>query len=603
VSIRLDPADQPARNITVFTGIGRLRPGATFARAQEELEVLEAELQAEHPEHAASNLQVRVVPFLKDVVKTAERDLLLLLGAVAFVLLIACANVANLLLERGRARARELAIRAALGSGRAGLVRLALAESALLALTGGALGLALAAGSLELLARLGSASVPRLDAVRIDGTVLSFVAAACALCTVLVGLLPALRASAGDPAEVLVADARSGGGPGQARFRDALVVLEVAASFVLLVGTGLMIRSFLALGSVDPGYDPRDLLTFRLSLPSTSFPEWGSRQALHEELLGALEALPGVQGAATVDQLPLTGTGILQPYAYDEETALDWESVTADRRWVSPGFFETMGARLLEGRAFTSEDAGLWRVIIDDRLAERAFPGRSAVGERLQVRPNGSEDPYADVVGVVSHLNLLELGRAHLPQIYTVDPGLPQASVLVRVTGDPERLVPSVRRITARLAPGAPVEDVRTMEEVVRAALAPARLALVLMALFGAGALLLACVGIYGVLSNAVSSRTREIGIRLALGRSPARVRADVLGEGMRLVAVALVLGFVAALVLSRALRASLYGVGPWDPATYAGVGLVLAAVAALACWSPARRATSVDPAETLRTE
>ncbi len=605
VSLRLDPANQPPRNYTTFTGFGRLRRGATFAQGQTELEAIARQLAAEHPEHAASGLEVRLVPLLADVVKGARNGLLLLLGAVGFVLLIACANVANLLLVRGRARARELSIRAALGSGRAGLVRLTLVESLLLSVGGGALGLALAGASLELLTALGRASVPRLDAVRIDGGVLAFVGALCALSTVLFGLVPALRASSRDPADVLGADSRAGGGRRQGRFRDALVVFEVAASLVLLVGTGLMVRSFAALGSVHPGFATENRLSFRLALPFGAFRDTESRKVVERALVEEIGALPGVVRAAAISQLPLTGSGPLQPYAYDTETAAQWESVTADRRWITPGFFDAIGARLIEGRDLTSADVGEATLIVDDRLAERAFPGESAVGRQLQVNPSDAPEEirYARIVGVVEHLRLHDLRAPYLTQMYWASTGLPQMSFVVHASGDAEKLAPAVRAVVERLAPGAPVEELRTLDQLARASLAPERLALVLMSVFGATALLLACVGIYGVLSNLVSLQTREIGVRLALGQSPRRALAQVVGRGMRLVVAAVAIGLAGALVLSRLLAAGLYGVAPWDPATYGVVCLVLVGISALACWIPARRATAIDPSEALRAE
>jgi putative ABC transport system permease protein len=431
------------------------------------------------------------------------------------------------------------------------------------------------------------------------------VAATCALSTVLFGLLPALRASRGDPADVLAGDARSGGGRGLGRFRDALVVFEIAASLVLLVGTGLTVRSFAALGSVDPGYATRGLLTWRLALPFGTFRSVEARRAFEAELLDALREIPGVERAATVSQLPLTGSGPLQPYAYDEETASSWESVTADRRWIAPGFFETVGAHLLEGRDFTSEDVGLARIIVDERLAARAFPGRSAVGERLQVNPNDAPEDvrYAQVVGVVSHLRLHDLARPHLTQIYWASPGLPQFSVVLRASGDPEGLAPAVRDVVARLAPGAPVEDLRTMEDLVGASLAPARLAVVLMTVFGATALLLACVGIYGVLSNVVSTRTREIGVRLALGARKRDIRRQFLLEASLLSLLGGIVGTGLGAVAAFGVRNGLSFPAQLTP-EIAALGLALSLVVGLvAGYWPARQASNLPPVDALRSE
>jgi predicted permease len=604
VSLRLDPDRLPPRNFTGFTGFGRLQPGVSFAQAQAEIEEMAGRLREEHPEHTASNLEARIVPLHDDVVKGADRTLLLLLGAVGLVLLIACANVANLLLVRGHSRATELALRRALGAGRASLVRLILSEALLLAFAGVTLGLLLAAVGIEALTVLGRGSVPRLDSVGIDGTVLLFAAATGVASAMLFGLLPALGDADRDAGEELRAGARSGEGRGRRRFRDALIVAEVAGSLVLLVGTGLVVRTFAALGRVDPGFEVEGALTYRTNLPVGGFPDSEERNVLHRRLIEELEALPTVRSAAIVSQLPLTGSGPLQPYAWNEETANNWESVTADQRYVTSGFFEAMGARLVAGRGFTGDlqiDEGT--VVVDDRLAARAFPDGDGVGSRLQVNPNDApeEDRFVTVVGVVEHLRLHELSRPHLTQIYYPEDGGVRFSVVLRTSGDPDALVPDVRGIMARLAPGAPVEDVRSLADIASASLAPLRLVLSLMTAFGVVALLLACVGLYGVLSYAVSQRTREIGVRMALGQMPAEVMRLVMAHGARLVAVAVVLGLVASAALSRTASSLLYGVQPIDPVTYAATSVVLVSVALLACWVPARRATRVDPASALR--
>ncbi len=604
LSLRLDPARTPPRNFTGFTGFGRLEEGVTFAQAQSEVESLAARLKEEHPEHAASKLVARIEPLQADIVKGADRTILLLFGAVGFVLLIACANVANLVMVRGQSRSAELALRSALGAGKAGLARLVLVESALLATAGSVLGLLLAWGGIEVLTTLGQGSVPLLDAVRLDGPVLAFAAGAGALAAALFGLVPALSAAGRDPAAELHGAGRGGESRRRQRVRNALIVVEVAASLVLMVGTGLMIRTVMALGEVDPGFAMEGAMTFRTNLPIGSFPDGESRRVAQQELIEGLEALPGVRRAAVVSQLPLTGSGPLQPYAYDEETATNWESVTADQRWISPGFFDAIGARLVEGRTFTGQgevDGGT--IVIDDRLAQRAFPGRSAVGERLQVNPNDAPEEvrYASVVGVVEHLRLHDLSQPHLTQIWFAQTAGIRFSMVVRTDGDPEALAPEIRTLMGRLAPGAPVEDMRGLDQLASASLAPERLTLALMTGFGVVALLLASVGIYGVLSFAVSQRTREIGVRMALGQAPEAARRRVLSQGARLVAVALVLGLGAAVFLSRTAADLLYGVEPVDPITYLITSAVLGGVAMLACWVPAVRATRVDPVTALK--
>ena len=604
VSLRLDPGRQPPRNYTGYTGFGLLAPGVGFDEAQEELEVMQARLREEHPEHAASDLQARIVPLRRDVVKNAEGTLLFLFGAVGFVLLIACANVANLLLVRGQGRRGELAVRGALGGGRWRLVRLVLLEAGLLAAAGAVGGLVLTVGGLEAVEALAPGSVPRFESVSLDGRVLLFSATLGGFTALLVGTLPALRVADVEPARFLTSATRAVDGPGGRRLRDLLIVGQVAGSFVLLVGTGLMVRSFQALGDADPGFRAEGALTFRVSVPRGAVENGSELRGLRETLLAELETLPGVTSAAAVSQLPLTGSGPLQPYAYDEATAAAWESVTADGRNVTPDFFAAVGARLLQGRSFLGDperDAGT--IVIDDRLAARAFPDGDAVGRHLQVEPADApeEDRFARVVGVVRHLRLHDLGAPYLTQIWRPMGPTTDFSVVLRTGGDPAAMAEMARERVGAVVPGAPVEEIRPLAELTSAALAPVRLTLGLMTVFGLVALLLASVGIYGVLSYAVSRRTREIGVRMALGQSPGEVRRQVLRRGMLLMGGAAVLGVAGAALLAGAAEQLFYGVEPLDPVTYLLTTVLLLGVAAVACWLPARRATRVDPTAALK--
>ena len=602
--IQLDWADLPPRNYTGYTAFGRLRPGATFAEAQAEMDAMSAELRREHPVHAASSLRARIVPLHFDVVKRARPGLTLLAGAVGFVLLIACANVANLGLARGRRRQRELSIRAALGANRWRLARLVLAESLVLAAAGTALGVGLAAGSLRLVRFLAEGSLPRLQSVTIDGAVLAFAILTCVTVGVLSGLLPAASAARTEVTAALAEAAYGSESARQGRLRNLLIAGEVALSVVLLVGAGLLARSFVTLQQVRPGFDPTGVLTLRVSLPARAYAETPRRLAFHDALRARVLGLRGVTGMGAIHQLPLSGSGVLQPFAYDEETARNWESVTADQRFITPGWFDAVGARLRSGRDFDRADLeGQRRVIvIDETLSARAFAGQDPVGQRLQVEASDDPNPYAEVIGVVAHVHLHDLTRAVLPQIF--EPGLwDQSSLTVRGTGDPADLAPLVRREIRALEPAAAIEDVRPLASLVEAATSSARLSLSLMAAFGFLALLLASVGLYGVVSYSVSRRTRELGVRLALGSSPAGIRRLVLGQGARLVAVSLAAGMVAAGILAGSLRPLLVGVAPSDPLTYAGAALLLAAVALIACWMPARRAARMDPVAALRAE
>ena len=605
--LQFDYGRAPPRNFTGFTVFGRLAEGYTWAQAQAEMDGIAAQLRSEHAVHAASNLRIRVVPLLEDVVKHARPALLVLMAAVAMVLLIACANVANLLLTRAAGRVGELALRAALGAGRGALLRQLLAEGALIAAAGGALGLAGAMWAMAFLRALRPANLPRLGDIQVDATVLAF-AVGLSLATVLVfALLPALRAAGVDPQAALQAGVRGGGGRDRRRVREMLIVAEVALSVVLLVGAGLLLRSFLALQDVRPGFDARDVLTFQLALPASRYEDDESQLAFHRLLEERLRALPGVTSVAQISKLPLTGSGTLQPFAYDETTARNWESVTADERIVSPGFFESVDARLAAGRAFTDRDAaGMPGVaIVDQTLARMAWPNQDPVGKRLQVQPTGSENPYVEIVGVVEHLRLNDLARPTLPQIYWPIGQAAPASVayVVETSVDPAALAGPVRAAVAELDKDLPVSRLVPMTDYVSANAAQRRFSLVLMAALGGIALLLAAVGVFGVISYSVSQRTREFGIRLALGENPSHTRRSVVLGGMRLVAASILLGLAGALAGSRSIAGLLYQTPAADPLTFGGIALLLAAVAALACYLPARRATRIDPSLALRGE
>ncbi|MGH7528089.1 MAG: ABC transporter permease [Gemmatimonadales bacterium] len=605
--LQYDYGNAPPRNFTGFTVFGRLRSGLTWDQAQAEMDLIAGQLRSEHPVHAASNLRIRVVPLHRDVVKHARPALVVLMGAVGLVLLIACANVANLLLARATAREGEFALRAALGASRWAMVRQLLAESGLLAVAGAALGLGVTFWAMALLRALQPANLPRLGEIQVDFAVLAFALLVCLTTVVFFGLVPALRAAAADPQASLQSGTRASASPERQRMRNALIVAEVALSVVLLVGAGLLMRSFLALQQVRPGYDATDVLTFQLSMPASRYSDGEKRMEFFRRLEERLSALPGVRKVGQVSKLPLTGSGPLQPFAFNEETASKWESVTADERSISPGYFEAVNTRLLAGRAFTDRDvAGTPPLaIVDESLARLAWPGEEAVGKRLQVQPTGTPDAYVEVVGVVEHMRINSLSRATLPQIYWPMAQSPAVSIsfVVETSVDPAGLAPSVRRVVSELDKDLPVTRLLPMSGYVSEGLAQARFNLILMAALGGIALALAAVGIFGVISYAVSQRTREFGIRMALGESPRHTRLSVVLRGMRLVALSLGLGLLASYGLSRLLGGLLYGVSPGDPLTLAAISVVLGVVALLACYLPARRATRVDPAIALRSE
>jgi predicted permease len=447
-------------------------------------------------------------------------------------------------------------------------------------------------------------SLPRMAAISIDAAVLGFTLATSAVTAIVFGIVPAIRAARQDLNRTLRASRSLSPTVLQVRLRNALVMGEVALALVLLIGAGLMMRSFVRLQQVKPGFDFERTLTFRVALPRAARPTPEARRAFVDDMERRLRAISGVTSVGFTSQLPLTGSGSLQPYAYDESTARNWESATADRRIVSPDYFRAMGTRVLSGRVFDSHaTSGRTLVVIDDTLAARAWPGQSAVGQRLQVGPTGSEgDLYAEVIGVVEHMRVLDLTQAVRPEIWAPMLGVAGTFyTVVRTDRDPASLVSPVRDLMAELDPQAAVDRVLPMSSYVADGLSQARLSLALMTAFGAAALVLAVVGVYGVISYSVGQRTREIGIRMALGARPGRVRNAILLQGLRLVVPSLCLGGAGAWLLSHFISGLLYETDAADPVTFAVTIVLLLLVALMGCYLPARRATAVSPLVALR--
>ncbi|HET7698032.1 MAG TPA: ABC transporter permease [Vicinamibacterales bacterium] len=600
--LQYDYANQPPRNFTLFTVFGRLKPGVTFAQAQSDLDGIARRLRAEHPVHEAGDMRIRVVPLQDDVVKHARQAIVSLFVAVGFVLLIACANVAHLLLARATSREREMAVRGALGATRRRLLRQLATESVALAAGGLLVGLVVARAGTQTLALLNPANLPKLEAVRIDGAALLFAAGASLLTAVIFGLVPALRAAGIDLNRTLRATGSAA--QAQVRLRGLLMVGEMALALVLLIGAGLMVRSFVALQQVRPGFDPGQVHTFRTALPIVKYPNPPARLAFLKRMDEQLRAIPGVTDVGFTTQLPLSGSGALFPFAYNEETARNWESETSDGRFVSPHYFRAMGTRRLAGRVFDEHDQPQHnRIVVDETLAARAWPGESAVGKRLQVGPNGTPNNFAEVIGVVEHVRIHDLSRAVRPQMYRVFGAGGRPSVVIRASVPPAAISRQVEAVMKRLDPDLPLDRLQPMSAYVSDALAQTRLNLIVMSFFGGAALLLSCVGIYGVFSYSVSQRTREIGIRMALGQDAFSVRNQVLAEGLRMAAISAAIGLAAAVVLTRSVDAMLYGVKASDPATFATMAALLIVVAMAGCYVPARRATRVQPIVALKTD
>jgi putative ABC transport system permease protein len=598
---RLDPANLPAWHDLYV--VARLEPGTGLEQAQADLGGIAGQLAAERPDSNAG-WGVRLLPLRDVLVGDVRPALLILLGAVAFVLAIACANVANLELVRASERDREIAVRAALGAGRGRLVRQFLSESVLLALIGGGAGLLLASASLRPLVALSPVEVAALREVSLDTGVLAFTLAVSVLTGLLFGLVPALKVSRPEVTRLLKEGARGSGGPGGRRFRALLVTAETGLALVLLVGAGLMLRSLWHLGDVPPGFEPKNLLTARIHLAGTyAKPE--QRSAFFQRLVGEAAALPGVQGAAITTTLPLAEENITDIFTVEGRPAPPGEISMANSRMITPDYFGAMKIPLLAGRAFTdADDAAAPPVtVVSESLARRYWPGQDAVGKRVRKGGPTSDSPWITVVGVVGDVKDTGLDLDPGPTWYRpfAQNAWFGANLVVRTAGAPLDAVPSVRSAVRAIDPGQAVFDVAAMEDLVAGSLSKPRFTAFLLLIFSGVALLLSGVGLYAVLSYSVRQRLQEIGIRMALGAQPSDVLGMVVRQGMALAGAGIALGIAAALALTRLLRAQLFGIGPTDPWTYAVLALGLAAVALAANLLPAWRAARVDPAVSLK--
>jgi putative ABC transport system permease protein len=589
-------------------GIARLRNGITLEQAEAEMKNIAAQLAAEFPQRN-TGWSITLVPVHEQTVDQIRPALLVLAGAVALVLLIACVNVANLLLARSTVRERELGIRAALGARRARLVRQMLTESLLLGAAGGVAGLALAfvfhRGLLALAAD--RIPVPRLQQVTLDLPVLAFTMLLALGTGLLFGMVPALLAS-GNTNDALREGGRHGGGPRSRRALGTLVVAEVALSLVLLAGAGLLIRSFMRLQSVDPGFRAGGLLTARVQLPGLRYDDDRRSAGFYTDAVARIAAAPGVRSAAGVSYLPLAGLGIgTSFYRDDRPVPAAGEAPVTDVKPVTPGFFRTMGIPHLAGRDFAPSDRDdTPRVaVISESLARRHFPGENPIGRRLRVAIGPADGGPWEIAGVVGDIKMTSLEGEIRPAVYVSHTQLAIGlmTFVVRTDTDPLSLVGSVRSAVTSIDPELALADVQTMEEVVDATLARPRTVAVLLTAFALIALALAGVGVYGVMAYSVAQRTQEIGVRMALGATPQSVFRLVLGQALRLVAVGVVAGLVAAAGLTRILATLLYETEPLDTWTFTVTAIVLIAVATLASYVPARRGTRIAPVEALRAE
>jgi putative ABC transport system permease protein len=590
--------------------VGRLKAGVTMERAQSDLDAVTRRIAAEYP---ATNAGVgaNVQPLADLIVGDVRTPILIVLGAVGIVLLIACANVANLQLARAASRRRELSVRTALGAGRSRLVRQLLTESLLLSLAGGALGIALARLGVVALAAPLAASVPVHGGISLDASVLLFAIAVTLGAGVLFGSAPAWQYSRADVRDALTVRADSGatrGGRGASRFgvRSVLVAAQIALSVVLLVSAGLLTRSLVALSRVAPGFDPSHTLTLQFRLPPAKYTTEAMIADMFTRALEEIRRVPGVENAALVRATPLNGNGESYPYFLADKPVADAQlAPTAQLNIVSPGYFATMRIPRLSGRDFTMDDrAGSASVaIVNEQLARHAWPNESALGKRIRLGGDGA--PWSTIVGVVGTVKHFRLSEDPLDQAYVSYQQRPLifTEAVVRATGDAASTANAVRAAIWRVDRDQPVWRVRTMDSVLDDARGGPKLTVWLMAAFAALALVLAAIGVYGVMSYAVTRRTQEVGIRMALGARRSQVLGMVLREGMRTIVLALVVGLAAAAGVTRLLSSQLFGVSAVDPLTFATVPVLLSMVALAACYLPARRASRIDPIVAIRAD
>jgi putative ABC transport system permease protein len=605
--------DRGGNHLRVFA---RLKQGVTLQLARAEIAGITARLEKQFP---GTNRRVMVTPLKENVVGDVRGPLLVLLGAVAFVLLIACANVAHMLLARTSDRQKEIAVRTALGAGRGRMVRQFLTENLLLASAGAAAGILLAFWAIRSLVALAPAYLPRVDTVRIDSRAILFVIGITALTPLLFGMAPAVQGTAGGLSGALKEGTRGGSdGVSRGRMRSLLMASEFALAFMLLIGAGLMIRSFSALESLDPGFNPRNVLSMIVSVAGAKEAEPGQRAVFYPQLLEKIRALPGVLSTGGINHLPLAGDSWGWPFSIEgRPKPLPGESPNGVYRIVMPGYFATMQLPILRGRGISPQDdaraPGI--VVINERAAARYWPGEDPIGKRItfddeDVKPR----KWLTIAGIAKNAKQEEWAAKIVPETYisalqtksfmeSTGSHYAYITVVIRTSGDPAAMVNAVKNTVWSMDNNLPISEVLKMSEVVKEANAQPRFEMLLLGVFGGVALLLAAVGIYGVMNYAVARRTREIGIRMSLGATRAQMLRMVLTQGMKQALVGGMIGFAGALMLARLMGKMLYGVRPTDPLTFCGVAIVLGAAATAAICVPARRATHIEPIVALRHE
>jgi len=604
-------------------GVARLKPGVSFAQAKADMDTIGANLEKQYHDSNAGN-GIGVQPLLEVFVLDIRRTLWVLFAAVAFVLLIACANIANLLLARAQSRQKEMAIRAAMGAGRWRIARQLLTESVLLALIGGTLGMLIAQWGIKLILYVSPDAIPRSREISLDWRVMAFTIGLSFVTGIVFGLVPALQAGVVDVHETLKETGR--GTSGKHWLRSSLVVVEVATTLVLLVGAGLMIRSFYRLQKVNPGFSYDHLTSFTVALPEKKYKTAEQRDQFYGQLLTNLRALPGVEATAAASGLPLGNNGWQTGFTIDGRPRPPRDQTPLmEACLVTPDYFRAMDIPLKRGRYFNDHDdrsslagkdlsklneferemAGLNAIVIDEEFARRYWPNEDPIGKRVAM--GGEKHPLLlTVVGVVGRVKMEGLSQdskrvqGYFPSAQISNNGM---TIVLKASGDPNQLIAAARQQVKAIDPDQPIYSIRTMDEIRAESVAPERLNLTLLSIFAGIALVLAVVGIYGVMSYSVTQRTHEIGIRMAIGAQPRDVFRMVITQGMMLALIGVGLGLIGAFGLTRLMTTMLFGVEPTDPATFAAIAVLLTVVALVACYVPGRRATKVDPVVSLRYE
>jgi predicted permease len=598
------------RTAHVLGVLGRMKPGVAVAQAQADMNTIGARLEHEYAANKGEGIIVN--PFMDEMVGSVRPVLMTLLGAVGLVLLIACANIAGLLLAQHASRSKEVAIRTALGAARGTIVRQFVIESLLLSAMGTVAGLVLARAGIDLILKLVPDQLPRFSQTELSWRVLGFTILLSLLTCMLFGLLPAWQASKSDLQATLEQGRRvSGPGAARQRFRQLLVVFQMSVAVMLVIGAGLLMKSFWHLRNVDPGFKPANVLSLGVTLPQSKYAQQQQINTFYTQLLERISALPGVEASSIAYDHPLQANWI-DSFGIEGRPAVPGESLSANFSPVSSDYFRTVGTPLISGRLFTPQDdqdhPGV--VVVNETFARRYFPREKPLGQKLQLSPpariwSNQKFTSFEIVGIVRDVKSGGLSAAAEPAYYVpaVQAPLVDMTILVRTKDDPTAILPALRRTVWSLDPDQPVVNVSTMEKIVSDSIAQPRLSMTLMGLFGGLALVLAAVGIYGLLSYAVTQRTQEMGIRIALGAQVRDVLGLILKQGLLLVLLGEALGLIGSFALTRVIGSLLFGVTPTDAPTFAVVALVLAAVAMFACYFPARRATKVDPMIALRYE